>query len=325
MYLAPGQGIEAPPGEPDPYDSAMPTTGSLLLLRKRRPARTAMYVLVAALLITGCNRLVAGSPLPAEQGSTQKFDKVIDEIDRYLEETTNVTATHTWQATVNERSDESRMTYAYRGEPATTLVNRDPDHPDRNVTVYHPGGSDSDYYLLGPRYRSLAPTDWVKVPTTRDPDIASTCMLPSKMNLCKMVSAIEKTVAEGDERVATVAYTRDDGGTTLLSNTTVETFIDQRVIIFPDEVVQGLTKEIKKSLLSARIDLDSENNITQVQIKGKATQGSKKFVVDVLHEITGKATESDFPAVPSGDQVTTIEDKDKAEKFRDAATGDPPA
>lgn len=295
-------------------------------IRARRGA--VLAVLGLAVFVSSCTQPVPGAPLTSDEGvrkaMEQRFHAIIGKLDRDLVSTRDAKATETWNVAVNNVKATSKMTYAYRGDPATTLIHRNPDRPAASVIIYHPAGGDSNYFFLGKRYRSLAPTPWVAVPTSLDPELTDTCLLPGKISLCELGTALEKALENTPDAISKIAYTNPDGSTSLLTNLSVEQFIDSDIIQFQHDIKSKLPKPILEKLLSVRLDLDHQDRVKSVHIAGSISRAGKKFSIKGSHKILGKTRESDFPTIPPDAELTKINDKAKVEEFRHRATGEPP-
>ncbi|TCP53246.1 hypothetical protein EV191_105313 [Tamaricihabitans halophyticus] len=291
--------------------------------RTSRPAIIAVVLAAVSLLAASCAHSVEGGPVLDEQSvrdaAIERFNEVIGNVHTYIRQDRSARAREQWTATVNEQHRTSDNTHLYHGDPPTTLVKRGAVSEGTNLDLFHPAGSNRDYLLLGEHYRKLAPTPWVTLPTSYDGAINDVCLLPGKMGLCKMIDSISLTAKEGGPNITKMGYRNPDGSVNLLSNVTVENFIDSRVILFPDDIKNQLTPKILESQLSARVDLTKANRVTFAQINGTITDGDKKFDIDITHEVEGNAQPGDFPTTPSGAELTVIKDDEKANALLDKA------
>lgn len=300
----------------------MPNQGRTAVREARRPVLAAILLLAVTALAASCTRPVAGAPLTSDEGvrkaMEQRFDSIIDKVETYLAEDRSAKVVQNWQSTINDKSAKERMESYYYGQPPTTLIKRGSVDMGTNVDLYHPGGSKYDYVLLGEKLKSMAPTSWVAVPAALyDNPLKHDCTLPSKIHICKIAGTIARTADESRTNISKIAYSHPDGSTSLLTNMTVEDFIDEGPISYPDNVKDQLSPPILDKLLSTRIDLDRNNKVKKLEVKGSIERAGKKFSVNLEHEILRQANTADFPPTPSGAELTTMNNEAKAEKFWD--------
>lgn len=308
---------------------------------RRRTGVLVVGALVLA-LTTGCSSdPVIGAGFPdwdtADALAAERFDAQMTVLDARIAESspfttdsrTDVTGVAYAHATHGDRESSGQSVVAIRGNPASVFVRQTDSKPGFTLDTLHVGGEASDYLLLGDSYSSLAPTEWVQVPTIygtpgEDPlsaGLRTMCFITGFQTMCQIRDAITLT-QESDLGAQMRRSVQTDGDGVAHSETEVTlaaVVAVSALLNIPAEVSDLFTPEMLDSFIPVSVWQDADGNLIKMEMNGTVpgTDGVDDFVVQVGFEITGSATTKDFPAVPDPFDVTVI-DESTTSAFYDA-------
>lgn len=191
------------------------------------------------------------------------------------------------------------------GDPATVVVRESSSREGDTIDVYHEGGSETDFLLLGSMFSELSPTLWTEVPTvigaSDDP-----CALPAQRLFCGATAALE---AEGDEAVPIYDLTTEDDGTSRVSVTTSLANIaaQAEVLALPPGLVDvdGLDED---AVATITIESDAEGAFAALELSAPLGGDAGRLLVGFAS--TGAVDPDEVPEPPSPFDVTTIPEAD---------------
>jgi hypothetical protein len=191
------------------------------------------------------------------------------------------------------------------GDPATVVVRESSSREGDTIDVYHEGGSDTDFLLLGSMFSALSPTLWTEVPTvigaSDDP-----CALPAQRVFCGATAALD---AGDGETAAIYDLTTEDDGTSRVSVTTsLANIVAQSEVLAlpsglvdPDGVDEGATATIT-------IESDAEGGFSALELSAPLGGDAGRLLVGFTS--TGAVDPDAVPEAPSPFDVTTIAESD---------------
>lgn len=321
-----------------------------VLARGRRPGRrtapglrASLGVVVVLALAAGCAAVepVEGEAFPDWEAvdtlAAQTFDAQMALLDVRISESspfttaarTDVTGVSYTHATHGDRETSAQAVVAIRGNPASIFVRQTDSKPGYTVDTLHVGGDAWDYLLLGDSLSSLAPTEWVALPTVYgtpgesdlDAGLRTMCFVTGFQTLCQIRSTIVATQesARGAQMRRSVS-TEPDGVVHSETEVTLAAVVAEDALLdIPSEVSDLFTPAMLDSFIPVSIWQDADGQLLKTEMNGtvRGTDGVEDFVVQVGFEITGDAARSDFPAVPDPADVTTIDQSGRS-AFYDA-------
>ncbi|RWZ59234.1 hypothetical protein ELQ92_13305 [Labedella populi] len=191
------------------------------------------------------------------------------------------------------------------GEPATVVVRESSSREGDTIDVYHEGGADTDFLLLGPMFSELSPTLWTEVPTvigaSDDP-----CALPAQRVFCGAAAAFEE---RNDDFVPVYDLTTDDGGASRVSVTTsLATIAAQaEVLALPAGLVD--TEDLDEDAVATiTIESDAEGAFAAIELSAPLGGDAGRLLVGFA--TSGPVDPDDVPEAPSPFDVTTIPEAD---------------
>ncbi|SFQ26149.1 hypothetical protein SAMN05421810_105398 [Amycolatopsis arida] len=289
---------------------------STRIARRRLVALVAGLGLLAALL-TGCGAARPGTAVPdgdeAAAYVSAKFAETLkglaseftgneprkSKLDKYLR--------------IDDKWIDSTITAVQVGRPPTRLSkNHSNKNSDEYLDVFHPAGSPVEYLLLGPAYASLAPTPWVSTPYTGAH--LSECYWAGYQDVCKMLTAVSRSVDQG--HAAKQAKSFPDGSVELTAEVPLRIFLEERVVVIPENLVDRLTEEMRSEPIATTVSLDPEGGLRQIAMTAEIA-GPARFEVRMTYQVLDPPTEADLPKVPAEDQVTVLPDEAAVRDFYD--------
>ncbi len=191
------------------------------------------------------------------------------------------------------------------GDPATVVVRESSSREGDTIDVYHEGGSESDFLLLGSMFAGLSPTLWTEVPTVvgagEDP-----CALPAQRIFCGATAALE---AEEGDSASVYDLTTDEDGTSRVSVTTpLANVVGQaEVLALPDGVVdvEGVDEN---AVATITIESDAEGAFRALELSAPLGADAGRLLVGFSS--SGPVDPDEVPEAPSPFDVTTIDESD---------------
>ncbi|PSL37194.1 hypothetical protein CLV49_0801 [Labedella gwakjiensis] len=191
------------------------------------------------------------------------------------------------------------------GDPATVVVRESSSREGDTIDVYHEGGSDSDFLLLGSKFAELSPTLWTEVPTVIGAD-DDPCLLPAERVFCGASAALE---ADDAETAPIYDLSTDEEGVSRISVTTslaniaaqAETLDLPSGLLDPDGIEDG-------SVATITIQSDAEGAFNAIELSASLGEDGGRLLVGF--ESTGAVDEDELPEPPSPFDVTTIDASD---------------
>ncbi|TVT13826.1 hypothetical protein FNH06_38600 [Amycolatopsis acidiphila] len=268
-----------------------------------------------ALLVAGCAGATPGTPVPngAEAAAyvSAKFSGTLDKLGDQLNGTDSKKSALDTFARFDTKKINSTVTAVQLGRPPARL-SKNHSNLDSNeyLDSFHPANSPVEYMLLGPVYASLAPTHWVSMPYTAG-DL-NECFWAGSQDLCKMLGAVSDSVDQGHAKKAT---SKADGGLELTADVTLAAFLDNRVVVFPQSILDQISTEMKAQTLQARIVLDPAGKLTEIQLGGTIRGDGHEVELSEHYHLDGVPTENDLPKVPDPADVTVLPDSAAVSDF----------
>ncbi|GAB2918399.1 hypothetical protein GCM10027280_01800 [Micromonospora polyrhachis] len=294
------------------------TASSHRRLCTRRLSRILGALLGCALLV-GCGTTEDGLALPSQEQAREyqsaKFTEALQGLVSYFREATNIKGTVFSFGSFEGKKARSEMDTFVLGSPPAMLTKSRSGHEGDNIDTYHPAGSDKDLLLLGSMYRTLAPTPWVSHRTSFPATGYYICVMAGVMTGCKMLTAIELTQKENPNGLLRKYTKHPDGRVELLTGVTLKAFLEARVMIFPDVLREKMTDNMMTQMLPVRIKFAPDGSLDMFEINGVVEGGPSPLEVQVGYDITGTATAADFPPLPSGFDVTHLDEKARREFY----------
>lgn len=269
----------------------------------------AIALACVALLTAACGSAKAGTAVPnGEEAATYVSNKFSDTL-KHLSDQFGANDSRKTTLDIFARFDDKKINSTHSavqlGHPPARL-SKNHSNLDSNefLDSFHPANSPVEYLLLGPVYSSLAPTPWVSMPYTAG-DL-SECFWGGAQDVCKMLGAVSDSVEQG--KAAKAANSKADGSLELTADVTLAAFLDNRVVVFPDSILNQISDDMKKRTLQARIALDPHGKLTDLQLNGKISAGGHEVEVQEHYRLDGQPTDNDLPKVPDPSQVTVLAD-----------------
>ncbi|TNC28814.1 hypothetical protein FG385_05615 [Amycolatopsis alkalitolerans] len=267
------------------------------------------------LLVTGCGSAKAGSPVPngaeAAKYVSAKFSATLDKLGNQFSGTDAKKSVQDTFARFDQQKINSTVSAVQLGRPPSRL-SRNHSNLDSNefLDTFHPANSPVEYMLLGPVYASLAPTHWVSMPYTGG-DL-NECFWAGSQGLCKMLSTVSDAVDHGRAKTARSA---PDGSLELTTDVTLGSFLDNRVVVFPQSILDKITPAMKAQTLAARLVLDAKGRLTEIRLSGLVRGSGHEVELNEHYRLDGTPTENDLPKVPDPADVTVLPDSAAVSDF----------
>ncbi|RUR03246.1 hypothetical protein [Labedella endophytica] len=191
------------------------------------------------------------------------------------------------------------------GEPATVVVRESSSREGDTIDLYHEGGSDTDFLLLGSMFSELSPTLWTEVPTVIGAE-DDPCLLPASRIFCGATAAL---AAEEGNEAPIYDLSTDDAGVSRISVTTslANLAAQAGTLALPSGLVDAETVD-EGSVATITIQSDAEGAFTALELSAPLGGESGRLLVGF--ESTGAVDEDEVPAAPSPFDVTTIDASD---------------
>ncbi|WP_344964482.1 hypothetical protein [Crossiella cryophila] len=299
------------------------------MTRTQRRGRLAALAGALAVTITaaGCSSASPGLALADQQAVTAymaaQFDGAFKKLDQELIKPRDEKSTVFWHGRFNERKTDKEIdVFRYQAAdkakpepPAIFTKSRTSKDMKDNLDQYHPSGSEWDYLLLGERFRSLATTPWVRFPTFTPKDGFNVCLLTGVQTVCAMQDAMKATQKSSPAGLVKEYRQQADGTAELLTGVTLKSFVDARVLSFPEDFKKQMTPPMLESFLRTTVTMDPQGQLKKIEINGIVDKGGPKIEIQVGYEILGKATAKDFPPEPSPLDRTDLPDLNARKDF----------
>lgn len=281
----------------------------------RITTKLAALLACVAFAATACAGARAGTAVPngaeAAQYVSAKFSSTLDKLGDQFNGTDTRKSTLDTFARFDQKKINSTVTGIQLGRPPAR-VSKNHSNLDSNeyLDAYHPANSPVEYMLLGPVYASLAPTHWVSMPYTAG-DL-SECFWAGSQGTCKMLGAVQDSVEQGH---AKTAKSSPDGGVELTADVTVNAFLDNRVVVFPQSILDQIGSQMKAQLFQARIVIDGKGKLTEISLGGTVKGDGHELEINQHYLVGPPPTENDLPKVPDPAEVTVLPDSAAVDDF----------
>lgn len=281
----------------------------------RRTGKLAALLACVALGATACAGAKAGTAVPngaeAAQYVSAKFTSTLDKLGDQFNGTDARKSTLDTVARFDQRKINSTVTGIQLGRPPSR-VSKNHSNLDSNeyLDTFHPANSPVEYTLLGPKYATLAPTHWVSQPYTAG-DL-SECYWAGAQGTCKMLGAVQDSVEQGH---AKTAKSTPDGGVELTADVTVPAFLDNRVVVFPQPLLDQIGPQLKAQVFQAKIVIDGKGKLTEMTLGGTIKGDGHELEVNQHYLVGATPTENDLPKMPDPADVTVLPDSAAVNDF----------
>ncbi|GAA5153624.1 MULTISPECIES: hypothetical protein [Amycolatopsis] len=275
----------------------------------------AALVAAVALLVSACGGARAGTAVPngAEAAAyvSAKFSATLDKLADRLDGTDSRKSVLDTFARFDTKKINSTVSAVQLGDPPARLA-KNHSNLDSNeyLDMYHPANSPVEYMLLGPVYASLAPTHWVSMPYTAG-DL-NECFWAGGQGVCKLLGAVSDSVDQGRAKTAT---SKADGGVELTADVTLGAVLQNRVVVFPQSILDQIGAELKAQTLRARIVIDARGKLAELQLEGTVAGGGHEVELRTHYRLDGTPTENDLPKLPDPADVTVLADSTAVSDF----------
>jgi hypothetical protein len=202
------------------------------------------------------------------------------------------------------------------GEPATVVVRESSSREGDTIDVYHEGGSESDFLLLGSLFQGLSPTLWTEVPTvvgaSDDP-----CLLPASRIFCGATAALEADDGgaddgdadngdAGDDAAPIYDLSTDDAGVSRVSVTTsLASVVSQAdTLALPGGLVDAENVD-ESGVATITVQTDADGAFSAIELSAPLGDDAGRLLIGF--ESTGPVDDADVPGPPSPFDVTTID------------------
>ncbi|PXY32218.1 hypothetical protein [Prauserella muralis] len=284
-----------------------------------RPLRLSALVTAGVLLLTlgaACSPGRAGTALPdgdqAAEYVSAKFTRTLERLADDFGGNEPRRSTHRSFTRIDDKKADNTITAIQVGSPPSRLYK---NHSNRDSSDYrdyfHPAGSDVEYMRLGPVYKDLAPTEWVSKPYTAGS--LNVCYWGGYTAVCRMLDTVSQSMQNGS--AAKQAKSLEDGSVELTAEVTLREFLDQRVVILPDWVLERISEKMRDGVLNTRIALDPEGKLMEIEMKGLISADGHEIEINEHYQVLDPPTENDLPKVPSPDEVTALTTEAQVDDF----------
>jgi hypothetical protein len=191
------------------------------------------------------------------------------------------------------------------GEPATVVVRESSSREGDTIDVYHEGGSESDFLLLGSAFAELSPTLWTEVPTVIGAD-DDPCLLPASRVFCGATAAL--AADEGNDAPIYDLSTDEEGISRISVTTSLANVVAQaETLDLPAGLVDADSVEDGASA-TITIQSDAEGAFSAIELSAQLGADAGRLLVGF--EAAGPVDEDEVPSPPSPFDVTTIDESD---------------
>jgi hypothetical protein len=285
----------------------------------KRP--TAIFVLGALLaLVSACGQAKAGTALPKGDDAADyvgaKFEQVIGKLSDAITDTRDVTNSLDAYFKFDDKWIHSVVTSARTGSPESRVVrHRSLKNPDEIIDTFTPADGAVEYTYLGPVYvqKGVSPTAWVSMPKPEAGTLLP-CAWGGVLTPCRMAkSALDAYKA--DKRAVRGAKSLGDGKTALTVNVPFGTFVQNRVEILPQSLVDRIGPELKKAAVPATITLNPDGSLESFVLDAKFAGDGHRLELKYDFKFTGPASLQDMPKLPDASQITVLPDRAAMDDF----------
>ncbi|WP_020662761.1 hypothetical protein [Amycolatopsis benzoatilytica] len=262
-------------------------------------------------LATACGQARAGTALPdGDQAAAYvgaKFEKAMSKLGDIIVDPRNVTTSTDRYFRLDDKYLHNIVTAARTGSPESRIVhNRSQKDPNEFLDSFTPADGAVEYLLLGPAYKSLEPTPWVSMPKP-EAGLVQACSWGGVQIGCRMGDAVDSAY-QADKKALRGAKSSADGSEQLTVNVPFSIFLDKRIEILPDKVLNSIGPELRKQVVPAVITLKPDGSLAEFTMNAKFEGGGHKVELRYDFKFTGVASAADLPTVPDPTQVTALPD-----------------
>lgn len=276
-----------------------------------RRGLAALSSVLVGLLVAGCAASQSGVALPNDKDAKHyqavRFVADLQKVITYFRDPRDIKGTVFSFASFEGKKVRGEDDIFMRGDPPAILVRTRSGVDGDNIDTYHLAGSDRDLILLGKRYRSLAPTEWVSHPTFYPRQGFYVCLISGVQTGCKMVDAIAKTQDKKPDGLLEKYTRHPDGRVELLTGVTLKAFLGAGVLIMPPVLRAKVTDEMLKKFIPVRVWFNADGSLDKFEMNGVVPGGPSPLEIQIGFDITGKTTAADFPPQPSPTDVTRLD------------------
>jgi hypothetical protein len=191
------------------------------------------------------------------------------------------------------------------GDPATVVVRESSSREGDTIDLYHEGGSESDFLLLGSMFSELSPTLWTEVPTVIGAE-DDPCLLPATRVLCASSAAL--AAEEGNASPIYDLSTDDEGVSRISVTTSLANVVAQaEALDLPAGLVDAESVD-EAAVATITVQTNAEGAFDAVELS--APLGGEAGRLLVGFSSTGAVDEDEVPEAPSPFDVTTIDESD---------------
>lgn len=228
-------------------------------------------------------------------------------------------------ATFGEDTLDNQIFVAIHGNPPTLFQQQTDAEAGATLDEIHLPGDQWDYYLLGERFTSLAPTRWVRMPTSYQGQpvnpLGTLCATAGFYHACFLHDMIRLT-AESDRGadVRRLVSVSDDGTVHSQTEVTLQALLDTgQVLSFTDELLAQFSDEMRQSLIPVHFWQDADGNLLKMEMNGvfEGDGAAGDLEVQTGFEVTGLGSGVETPALPPEWDITTIDTADGVAAFWD--------
>ncbi|MER6758777.1 MULTISPECIES: hypothetical protein [Amycolatopsis] len=286
--------------------------------RTAAAVRTTAAVAAVLALATACGQARAGTALPdGDQAAAYvgaKFEKAMAKLGDTIVDPRNVTNSADRYFKFDDKYLHNIVTSARTGSPESRIVhNRSQKNPNEFLDSFTPADGTVEYLYLGPAYKSLAPTPWVSMPKP-EAGLVQPCAWGGVQIACKMGDSVDSSY-KADKKALRGAKSSADGTEQLTVNVPFSIFLDRRVELLPDKVVNEVGPELRKAVVPSTITLKPDGSLAEFTMAAKFEGDGHKVELRYDFKFTGEATASDLPTVPDASQVTVLADDAAKQDF----------
>jgi len=281
----------------------------------------ALFVLGALLaLVSACGQAKAGTALPKGDDAAAyvggKFEQVIGKLSDAITDTRDVTNSLDAYFKFDDKWIHSVVTSARTGSPENRAVrHRSLKNPDEIIDTYTPADGPVEYTYLGPMYvqKGVSPTAWVSMPKP-EAGLILPCAWGGVLTPCRMA---DSTVAayKADKRAVRGAKSLGEGKTALTVDVPFGIFVENRVEILPQSLVDQIGPELKKAAVPATITLNPDGSLVSFAMEAKFAGDGHRLELKYDFRFTGKASLQDMPKLPEASQITALADDAAKQEF----------
>lgn len=284
----------------------------------RQGLRRVVALGVAMLLTAGCATAQVGKPIPDGDDVAKyvgdKFASTLESLTTDLSNNEPRKSRLQSFMRVGELKSDTTVTAIQVGSPPSRFYK---NHSNRNSADYRdyllPANSDVEYVQLGPDYAKLAPTPWVSIPYSDQ--VFDVCFWGGYVTVCKIFSAVNSSME--NDGIDKAAKSLADGSTELTIGVTLRQFLEERVVVLPDWLLEDIGEQLQDETIETRIVLDPEGELKEIEMNGLLSEGGSEVEIKQHYEVLEPPTEHEIPDVPTGKEVTKLTTEAEVDKFYD--------